>query len=213
MDSINPEYPDQHLESEEQETISKYFDLREPNLKGSSSILLQQARELFSTETTELSLENSFVIGDETFFLQYSIFPRESGSVWVRVGLFKDQPPESIQNATALNEDEVAMTRLMFNFERGSVLGEVSTDEHFEGRGFGSAMAFIREGIIRDILRRYSDRVTSGGLTSEITDNSRSSREGVEYENWASSLAQKMGYEQVDKNKYEKHYKVDEKYE
>ncbi len=211
MDSENPESPGQQPESEEQETISKYYDLKEVDLREPSAVLLQQARELFNSKSTELSLERSLVIGDEAYTLQYSIIPREHGQVWIRVGLFKNQPPETIKNATALNEGEVAMTRLMFNFEKGSVHGEVSTDEHFEGRGFGSALVFMREGIIRDILRRYSDRVPPDGLTSEIIDNSRSLRGGVEYENWASTLAQKMGYEQVDKNKYEKQYEGSEK--
>jgi len=95
----------------------------------------------------------------------------------------------------------------MFNFERGSVHGEVETNESFEGRGLGSALLLMREAIIRDVMHRYGERMTSGRLKSKITDNSRSSRQGKNYEGWTSSLAQKMGYEQaVDEDKFVKIY-------
>mgnify|MGYP001596985523 CR=1 FL=1 len=121
--------------------------------------------------------------------------------------MFKNQPPALIQNATAFNDGEIAMTRLMFNFKKGRVSGEVGTDESFEGRGFGSALVFMEEGIIRDVIRRYRDKVTPDGFINEIVDNSRSSNEGKNYEGWTSAMAQKMGFEKIDENKFVKSYK------
>ncbi|OGN32345.1 MAG: hypothetical protein A3I32_02935 [Candidatus Yanofskybacteria bacterium RIFCSPLOWO2_02_FULL_45_10] len=202
--------PDQQPKSPELDNVLKLFGIKDVNLKEATQLLLQQAYELFNSASLELSQVRSLEINGEQFFLQYNIYPRESGQVWIRVGLFKNQPPALIKNATAFNEGEVAMTRLMFNFEKGRVSGEVGTDENFEGRGFGSALVFMEEGIIRDIIRRYRDKVTPDGFKNEIVDNSRSSNEGKNYEGWTSSMAQKMGFEKIDENKFVKSYKPDD---
>ncbi len=207
-------YPKEKLEitapqpkSPELETILKFFGIKDADLKEATKLLLEKAYEVFNSTSFELSDGRPLEINEKQFFLQYSIYPRESGQVWIRVGLFKNQPSALIQNTTAFNDGEVAMTRLMFNFEKGRVSGEVGTDENFEGRGFGSALVFMEEGIIRDIMRRYRDRIRPGGLKNEIVDNSRSSNEGKHYEGWTRSIAQKMGYEQIDEKKFVKSYK------
>ena len=184
--------PDQQPKSPELDNVLKLFGIKDVNLKEATQLLLQQAYELFNSASLELSQVRSLEINGEQFFLQYNIYPRESGQVWIRVGLFKNQPPALIKNATAFNE------------------GEVGTDENFEGRGFGSALVFMEEGIIRDIIRRYRDKVTPDGFKNEIVDNSRSSNEGKNYEGWTSSMAQKMGFEKIDENKFVKSYKPDD---
>ncbi len=199
--------PDQQSKSPELETTLKFFGIKDVNLKKATQIFLQQAYKIFSSASLELSQERQLEISGEQFFLRYDIYPCESGQVWIRVGLFKNQPLALIKNATAFNEGEVAMTRLMFNFEKGEVHGEVSIDKSFEGRGLGSALLFMEEGIIRDIIRRYRDRVTPDGFKNEIVDNSRSSNKGKNYEGWTSSMAQKMGFEKIGEKKFMKSYK------
>lgn len=204
---ITTPQPESSTSIPELEKVFNFFDLKDIDLKEVTCILLQRAYEIFTSESLELSQEKSLEIDGERFFLQYNIYLRKSGSIWVRVGLFKKQPPALIQNTSAFNEGEVAMTRQMFNFERGDVNGEVATDADFEGRGFGRALLFMREGIIRNIMRRFRDRITSEVIKSEITDNSRSSNAKKYYEGWTSFMAQKMGYEQVGENKFVKLYK------
>ena len=98
-----------------------------------------------------------FEIKGEKFTLVYGIFPRESGNVWVRVGLFNDYQGAKLENGSSFNVGEISMTRLMFNLESSSVHGEFGTDEKYEGRGFGSALLYLRDGIIKDIIKKYKD--------------------------------------------------------
>jgi hypothetical protein len=195
------------FEFSELESALKFFGVEAINLKEATKIILQKAYEIFNSLSLELSEGQSLEINGEQLFLQYNIYPRESGNVWVRVGLFNSQPSELIQNASFFNEGEIAMTRLMFNFEKSRVSGEVATDKNFEGHGFGSALEFMKEGIIRDIMRRYKDHISSAGLESLIVDNSRSSNEGKNYEGWTSSLAQIMGYEKIAEKRFVKLFK------
>lgn len=178
--------------------------------KIATTIILQQANEIFGSSSSGLSQTRPLEIEGEQFFLQYDIYPQSSGQIWTRVGLYECQPPSLIQNTSFFNVGEVAMTRLMFSFQKSRVSGEVATHKNFEGRGFGSAMIFMKDGIIKDIARRYRDEVSSDGITSEIVDNSRSSNSGKQYEGWTTSKAQKMGYQQVSERKFVKRYKRDD---
>jgi hypothetical protein len=88
------------------------------------------------------------------------------------------------------------MTQVKFSFDAGVVVGQIGTRENYEGRGFGTAMLFMREGVIKDIMRRYEGRVSSEqGLHSQIEDNSRSQRDDKNYDGLTSALASRMGYQ------------------
>ncbi|MBI2635005.1 MAG: hypothetical protein HYW79_00425 [Parcubacteria group bacterium] len=198
------------IDSEELKLILSYFEIEGEISKESTRKILEHAyRLLQSTLQEQLRFEESLEIDGKIFTLLYEIYPRKSGNIWIRVGLFQEVPPANIGNTSLFNEGEISMTRLMFNFEKNTVKGEFETNKDYEGLGYGSAMLLMRGGIIKNIMKKYSDKISASGLRSEIVDNSRSQNSDRQYEGLTTTLAKKMGYEQIEENKYIKQYKPD----
>jgi hypothetical protein len=199
--------PQQSEQSKELQEILEYFGIQGEIQKETTKGILKHAYELLNLGSQELSNQVSFEIKGKQYSLHYTLYPRKSGDVWVRVGLYETPPLAEIKDTSSFNVGEISMTRVRFNFKTGRVSGEFGTAENNEGQGYGSALLLMREGIIKDIIRRYPDKIPADGLTAEITDNSRSLNPDKQYDGISTSLAQKMGYVSSEKNKLFKIYK------
>ena len=193
---MNPEIPKFDAEKEPEE------------LKEATRIILDAGEKLLeSTDKKSLINQSAFELDGEKYTLVYKIFPGDNEKIfWIRMGLFNEDPPETVENLKSMNKGEVASTRLMFSFISQRISGHLNTKAEYEGRGFGTALLFMRDSIIKEIMLRYKDKIPESGLDSVIIDNAKAQTPGKNYRGLVTSLAEKMGHAPIPGGQIIKHY-------